>query len=240
VAKVNAGEIMQKVLHSDIISGSNLQLDSKLNTAGNSIGAWQKSLNGKVSLNMENGAFNGINVMGNIIAKYEKYLKRDFPKQEIENRTLFQVVSAELSAKNGIVTSQKLLARSPELSADGNTTIDLPNAKMKLKMLIKGEKFPPFIAKSDAENLKTVKFPFTLEGPFDNLKPEFDYVSPLKGLLKQQAKKKIEQVKQKQKAKLQKKVEKVKQQQKEKIDEIKQQKKEELKNKLKDRLKGLF
>lgn len=229
LTKVNAGEIVQKMLQTDVISGSNLRLDSKLNTQGNTVSAWQKGLNGTVSLNMEDGAFHGINVMANIIEKYEKYLKRDFPKQEIENRTLFQVVTAELSAKNGVFTSKKLLARSPELSADGNATIDLPKARMDLKMLIQGKKFPPFIAKSDAENLKTVKFPFTMDGPFDNLKTEFDYISPLKGLLKQQAKKKIEQVKEKQKEKLQK-----------RVDEIKETQKEKLKNKLKDRLKGLF
>jgi len=229
MSKVSAGDILQKLMNNDLVSGATIDLNSQLDTSGNSINAWKRGLNGKVDLDLKDGVVNGVNLMGGLIAKYEKYIKREFPKGEVENRTAFSEVSTSLNASKGVFTSTKLIAKSPEITADGKVKVDLPAEYLDLAMNIKGEKFPPWISGSDAENLSSVTFPFTLKGRFDNLVPDYDVAGPLKQILKNQAKKKIE-----------KKTTEVKEKAKEQANKKLEQKKEQAKDKLKERFKKLF
>lgn len=227
--KVSAGDILQKLLNNDLVSGASIDFDSKLNTQGNSINAWKRGLGGNVDLHLKDGKLNGVNVMGGLIEKYEKYIKKQFPKGEVENRTAFSDVIAQLEANKGVLSSKKLLLKSPELYADGKAVVDLPKEMLNVRVEVKGEKWPPFISGSDAENLSSVKFPMTIIGPFADPKIDYDVAGPLKDLLKRAAKKKIE-----------KKKEEIKTEGKKKFDKAVDKKKEELKDKLKGRLKGLF
>jgi len=229
MSKVSIAEILQKLLDTDMVSGAKVDLDSQLDSRGNSLNAWKRGLNGKVNLELNEGAFNGINVMSGLIQKYEKYIKRDFPKGEIENRTVFDQVSTSMVAKNGIFTSTKLIARSPEMTANGKAMIDLPGEKLDVTLNLKGEKFPKFISAADVKNLSGVTFPFTVKGPFSAPVIDYDVAGPLKGLAKTLVKKKIEQKKEEAKTKINK-----------SIDTKVDQKKEEIKDKLKDRFKKLF
>jgi len=220
--KVSAGDILQKLLNSDVVSGANVDFNSQLSTNGNSINTWKRGLNGKVNLELKDGHVNGVNVMAGLIEKYEKYVKRDFPKSEIENRTAFDQVSANLIASNGVFTSAKLIAKAPEFSADGKVKVDLPAETLDLAMDIKGEKFPRWIAEADAKNLASVKFPFTLKGPFDNLKPDYDVAGPLKDLAKNLVKQQVQKKAEEKKA------------------EVKEKVKQKAQDAIKDRLKKFF
>ncbi|AKH20890.1 AsmA family protein [Sedimenticola thiotaurini] len=217
---IQAGPLLKDMTATDKFDGTG-KFQAKLQTSGNSINAFKRSLNGNLSFLFADGSVKGFNLAQMLREGQAKLKGETLPASEEVQKTDFSEMSASAVIKNGVLNNQDLLAKSPFLRVTGAGTVNLVSET--LDYLVK-----PVIVSTAAgqggeglEQLKGVPVPVKLTGPYASPKYTIDWAQVVTGT---------------QKAKLEEKKAEVKQQ----LEEKKEETKEKLENKLKGKLKGLF
>ena len=194
LADIDIHPLLKDAADKDLLEGrGNVSLD--LVTAGDTVGALKKALDGSASLKLRDGAIRGIN-----LAKSLREAKAALgggtsaaQKANATEKTDFSEMSASFRIKDGIARNDDLTASSPFLRLAGAGTIDLPKssldylAKVTLAATSKGQDGKA------AASLRGVTVPVRLYGPFASL----DYRIELGDLVKDAARAKVEEQTQK-------------------------------------------
>ncbi len=206
---VEAGPLLKDFMGKDYVTGK-ANLAVKMSAKGIDPMAIRKSLNGKGNFSFENGQVKGVNIGHLIRVAYAKVKKQSEPKEETKD-TDFADLKGSFTAKNGLVTTRDLYARSPLFQVKGKGNANLVNEKldMRLETTVVGNLQDA--ASQSIGELKGTMIPITIKGKFSD--PSFGV--DVESVLRARAKKKVDKAVKKEKKKLE----------------------EDLKNKLKDAFK---
>lgn len=187
---VPIGDVLLAFTGKDQISGTGA-VNANITTSGSRISHFKKNLYGTATANLKDGAIKGFNLAQSIREAKAKINGTTAPAATGDLQTDFSSLIAEVSIKQGIVTTTKLLAQAPFMRITGSGTVDLP--KESLNYLVKAK-----IVASDkgqgGEDLKELNgltIPVKLKGAWASPSVSLDLAS----LLEQKANAEIEKKK---------------------------------------------
>lgn len=219
---VRSEKILETLFGDPYISGA-ADFDANITTAGTTISALKKGLNGKFNAQFKDGSIKGSKLAKNLTeAKNGLRKLRGKPplEKQVSGETRFSSMKASGTITNGVVRNQDLQVLSPLAFIKGEGTANLPASTVDYMV---------YLAEEEKEQKKSF-LPIKISGPFANL----NYSIKLDALAKERLKEEKEKAKEKLKAKLEEKTEKQTEKLKEKLgDELGDQ----LGDKLKDLLK---
>lgn len=180
VTGVTLGPLLRDVAKKDMLDGrANLGMD--VATAGTTVSALKKGLNGSAKVEIKDGAIKGINVAESVRNfKPGSGSKSSQTAGDSTKQTDFTEMSASFAIKNGVAHNEDLKAASPFLRLGGAGDIDIGNstldytAKATLAATTKGQGGPADVA--------GITVPVKLSGTFDKPTWNIDYSGVLGSL----------------------------------------------------------
>ena len=176
---VSVGPILRDFAEQDRLEGKgDISLD--VTTAGASVNAMKRALNGAAKVHLRDGAIKGIN-LGEIIRKARSALGGSSSAADGQSggdktqQTDFSELGASFTIKNGIAHNEDLDAKAPLFRLGGAGDINIPESS--LNYLVKAA----IVATSkgqggrERDDVAGLTVPVRLTGAFDNLKYEVDY-----------------------------------------------------------------
>jgi len=192
---VDIAPLLKDVLDKEIAEGRG-DVGIALKANGLTVSALKQSLQGKVSVNLADGAIKGIN-----LAKLVQGIQRLYKDSRLETmgvnqneKTLFSEFKANFSVTNGVAHNEDLVVKSTVLRLTGSGDIDIGRDSMNYTA-------KAIFAKTDQGGTATL--PVSISGPFDALKIRVDYGALLTDMAKQKIDEKKEVLKEKAKSRLQ-------------------------------------
>jgi AsmA protein len=192
---VEIAPLVKDAVDLELVEGrGNVALD--LTTQGNTVSGLKKSLNGKASVDLANGAIKGIDLAK--LVQGIQGLSRSTTTQTLgvdkNEKTAFSEFKASFKIKNGVAHNDDLAVKSTVLRITGNGDIDIgrDNLNYNAKAIF-----------AKTEQGRTGALPVNVYGPFDDLKFKVDYAALLTDVAKQKVDEKKEQIKEDAKAKMQ-------------------------------------
>jgi AsmA protein len=187
LAGVQIGPLLKDAASVDILEGKgNVALD--IITTGNLVSAMKKTLNGKASLALKDGALKGINLaqsLRNVKSMFSGGKKESEQGAVAGEKTDFSELTASFDIKNGIAHNSDLSMKSPFLRLAGEGDINIPDSS--LNYLAKAS----VVASSggqggkDIADLSGLTLPVRASGPFTALKYKIEFGSALSESAKQ-------------------------------------------------------
>lgn len=212
LANVAIEPLLKDALNKDLLEGKgNVALD--VSTAGDTITALKKALNGTAQVNLKDGAMKGINIaqtLRNFKAKLGTLRGEQTQAANRAEKTDFSELTASFTIKNGIAHNEDLSMKSPLLRLSGAGDINIGDdtlnylAKTTVVATSKGQ------GGAELESLKGFTVPMRITGPLSAPQYKLDFSAMVSEAAKQ------------------------------KVEEKKEEIKGKVEDKLKDKLKGLF
>jgi AsmA protein len=206
---VDIGSVMKATFDSDRLSGR-ADATATLTGTGNTDAAILKSLAGKTSFDVKDGALNGIDLWYELRRARALWKREAVPQRAGAPRTAFDVFKGSAVLDAGVVSNDDLRIESDFVRASGRGTINLDTQALDYRVNAEVYKIPPEGAGAEMGELKAVDIPMTITGTLaePKVRPDLDVL--------------------------------VKQRVKEKVDEEVEKKKEEVKKKITDKLRDLI
>ncbi|BCK86561.1 hypothetical protein MIZ01_0324 [Sideroxyarcus emersonii] len=184
---VDTAPLLKDVANLDLIEGrGNIALD--LTAQGNTVSGLKKALNGKVAVNLANGAIKGVNLEK--LVQGVQNLGKETSVQTLgvdkNEKTPFSEFKASFKVHNGVAHNDDLAVKSTVLRVTGKGDIDIGRGNM------------DYNAKSifaKTEQGKTATLPVNISGTFDDLKYKVDYSALIADVAKQKLDEKKDELK---------------------------------------------
>lgn len=195
---VSIGPLMRDVLNKDVLEGNgNVSLD--VNGEGDTVAAIKKSIDGKLRIDLRDGAIKGINIPGAIRSAKAKLgvLKGEQTQAAtVMEKTDFSEMRATFTIKNGIAHDD-LSAKSPLVRLAGTGDIDIGGEK--LDYLLKATIVATLEGQGGRElaALRGITVPVRISGPFTEPKVRLDFDAMVGEAVKQKVETVTEEVKKK-------------------------------------------
>jgi AsmA protein len=188
---VSVGPILRDFADQDRLEGKgDIALDVR--TAGATVNAMKRALDGTAKVALRDGAVKGIN-LGEVIRKAQSMLGGGAPAAQGQSagdgtqKTDFTELTASFRIKNGIAHNEDLDAKSPLFRLGGAGDINIPAssldylAKASIVATSRGQ------GGKEREELSGLTIPVRLTGPFDNLSYKVDTRGLARDALKSKA-----------------------------------------------------
>jgi AsmA protein len=176
---VSIGPLLRDFAEQDRVDGrGNVTLD--VTTAGATVNAMKRALNGTAKVALRDGAVKGVNI-GEIVRKARSTLGGSQPAAEGETaagnaeKTDFSELNASFAIKNGVAHNEDLEVKAPLFRLGGAGDINIVNstldylAKASLVATSQGQ------GGKERDNLAGLTVPVRLTGSFDDLKYKVDF-----------------------------------------------------------------
>jgi AsmA protein len=176
---ISIGPLLRDFAEQDRVDGrGNVALD--VTTAGATVNAMKRSLNGTAKVELRDGAVKGVNI-GEIIRKARSTLGGSQPAAEGEaaadntEKTDFSELNASFAIKNGVAHNEDLELKAPLFRLGGAGDINIANstldylAKASIVATSQGQ------GGKERDNLAGLTVPVRLTGSFDDLKYKVDF-----------------------------------------------------------------
>lgn len=193
---ISIGPLLKDMAKKDIVDGKgDVSLD--LSATGNLFSQLKKSLNGRASLHLFDGAIRGIDLAATLRGIKSKMGGTQSGIANISEKTDFSELSATFDIKNGVAHNSDLAVKSPLIRLGGEGNIDMGRsvvdylAKVSVVATLQGQ------GGADLASLKGVTIPLHISGPFDSLHYSLDLGSLVKGELKSKVEQKKTEIKNK-------------------------------------------
>ncbi len=203
VAKLNdlsAGPMLKDLTGKDTLDG-NGNFNINITSAGNSVSAIKKKLNGKLDLALKNGAVKGINLAQVIRDTKARFEGKQISSGSEPQQTDFSEMTASATITNGVINNQDLLAMSPFLRVKGAGKINLPAETLNYMVETSIVETSKGQGGKNLEELQGLTIPVKLSGSY--LAPEYEVdwgkvlLSSQKAKVDEQLEKKKDELKQK-------------------------------------------
>lgn len=201
---VQIGPLLRDAASQDLLEGrGDVMLD--LTTAGNTVSAFKKALNGKAALQLKDGALKGINLaqsLRNAKSMFTGGARESEQAAAGGEKTDFSEMSASFVVRNGVARNKDLLAKSPFLRLTGEGEINLVESR--LDYLAKAAVVATSSGQEgkDLADLNGLTIPVRASGPFAALKYKLDFGSAFSAGAKQQFEQKKDELKDRLKSRL--------------------------------------
>ena len=177
----------------------------KINAVGGDANAIKKTLNGTTDLKFTNGALLGVNIAKVIREGKAKLTGKTVPPSDEPVKTDFSELSATTVIKNGLVSNQDFLMKSPFLRVTGNGNANLVSEVVDYNVVTKVTGSGEGQGGEDLADLQGIDIPVKVSGTFSNMK----YRPDLGGVMKAKAQQEVDKQKDKLKEKASEKLEKI-------------------------------
>ncbi len=230
--------LLQNILGEKAVSmngSANMTLDIK--TRGQSVNQLTSRLNGRFKINLGNAKLNGVDAeyfVRKAVAGYLTEKKMAVPaawrgEYKPKQTTALKMARASAIITNGEIKNKDLLLQASRFKVTGAGKINLPREKLDYRIVVDVK---PTRTESAGERLLDIPMPIFVKGNFSQPDISIDSKVWLKSVgkgLRAEVKKEIKQA-----------IKKEKKQQQKKIENKADEKMKDLKNKYRDKLKGLF
>lgn len=197
---VQIGPLIKDAVDFDMVEGKG-NVSVNLTTQGNTVTALKKSLNGALSLNMNDGAIKGINLTK--LVRGAQNLGQGGGVQTLkpstDDKTEFSELKASFKVNNGVAHNDDLLVKSQSLRVSGNGDVDIGNSSINYSTRTT-------LAESIDGKSGSLTVPVQLNGPFADMKFKVDYGAVVADVVKQKLDAKIDAKKEELKQQLQEKL----------------------------------
>jgi AsmA protein len=194
---VSIGPILRDFASQDRLEGrGNVALD--VTTAGATVNAMKRALNGTAKVQLRDGAVKGINI-GEILRKARTALggSRDQAAAGEDPgkkpQTDFTEMSASFTLKNGIAHNEDLEAKAPAFRIGGAGDINIPDSTLDYLVKVSIVATSQGQGGRERDNLAGLTVPVKLTGSFDDLKYQVDMRGMAGEAAKSQASEKIKE-----------------------------------------------
>lgn len=190
LANVNINPLMKDALDKDVLEGrGNVALD--VATAGTTVTAMKKGLNGAASLNLKDGAIKGINLAKTFRETKAVFTTRKDAMQQAKQteKTDFSELSATFRIANGVARNDDLSMKSPFIRLGGAGDINIGEDRMDYVAKASVVNTSGGQGGKELEHLKGLTVPVRVSGPFDKLAYNIEFG----GLVAEAAKAKAEE-----------------------------------------------
>lgn len=191
-AGVNIGPLLRDLADKDLLEGQGtVNLDVR--TAGKTVTALKRGLDGKANLVLKDGMLKGVNLAG-MLRKAKAALGSQSASEEIAQggeKTDFSDMSASFNIKDGVAHNEDLLMRSPFLRVTGAGDIDIGHDRMDYTAKVAVVGTSTGQEGKELESLKGLIVPVKISGPLDKLKYKLDTKEMAKDAAKQEIQKRL-------------------------------------------------
>ncbi|MDT3737428.1 MAG: AsmA family protein [Denitratisoma sp.] len=190
LANVNINPLMKDALDKDVLEGrGNVALD--VATAGTTVAAMKKGLNGAASMNLKDGAIKGINLAKTFRETKAVFTMRKDAVQQAKQteKTDFSELSATFRIANGVARNDDLSMKSPFIRLGGAGDINIGEDRMDYLAKASVVNTSGGQGGKELDHLKGLTVPVRVSGPFDKLAYNIEFG----GLVAEAAKAKVEE-----------------------------------------------
>ena len=190
ISGVNLGALAAAMFDSQQVTGT-ISGAFVLSGSGDTLAAIQQSLDGNLSFELVDGAFEGTDVWYELRRARALFKQQPAPEPVLPARTEFSNVSASGPVTDGVFRNDDLLAELPFMQLTGKGSVDLPKAEVDYKLTARVLEKPEFASGATEEELKEFTeavIPLRISGPLasPSVKPDVE------GMLKKRVKKELE------------------------------------------------
>jgi len=186
---ISIGPLLRDVAAKDLLEGQgNLKL--VLNTAGGSVDAMKRNLDGRAALALRNGAIKGIN-LGESIRSARSLLRGggqpETKPSDASKQTDFTELDVSFTIADGIASSTDLDVKSPLLRIGGEGRADLIASRLDYTVRASVVGTSTGQGGKDLADVRGLTVPVRLTGPFDKLDWQIDWETAGREALKGRA-----------------------------------------------------
>lgn len=195
-AGIQIGPLLQDLSGQERLTGKG-RFSTNLDTQGNSVNAFRRTLRGKFDFNFEDGAVKGFNAAQVIREAKARLSGKPVPKNSESEQTDFSELSGSGTITNGVLSNQDLLAKSPYLRVNGAGEVNLVQESLDYRVegvvvnTSKGQ------GGEGLDELQGVVIPVHLTGPLASPKYTINWEKVLlesqKGKIKEKIQEKLEE-----------------------------------------------
>ncbi len=203
----------------DTVRGTG-RLELDLNTRGQTVGQLKSQLAGRAAVQLRDGAVKGFNLaeLGRKAKAALALKKDDYEKASATAQTDFSEIAMSFAIAQGIARSSDLAAKSPYLRVGGEGQIDIPRSAIDYTAFVTVTDTSKGQGGAELAALDGIRLPVRLTGPLDAMQYQVQWSAVGGAIAKEAVKQKLE----------------------EKLGLDSQEKKDALKEKAREKLKGLF
>jgi AsmA protein len=186
---ITIGPLLKDLADKDVLEGrGNVSLD--VGTAGSSLAALKKGLEGAARVDLKDGAIKGIN-LAETLRKAKSVLSAKGASEQAaskQEKTDFSELSASFAIRNGIAHNEDLALKSPFLRLTGSGDINIGNDTMDYLAKVTVVASASGQGGKDLGDLRGLTVPVRLSGPYDALKYRIDFGAMVGEAAKEKAK----------------------------------------------------
>lgn len=198
---ISVGPLIRDMTKKDILEGRGA-VSVDLAASGNLVGDLRKTLAGKASLRLTDGAVRGVDLAAALRGIQSKIGGAQSGAANASEKTDFSELSATFDIRNGIAHNSDLTAKSPLFRLGGEGDIDIGRSAMNYLARVSVVATLQGQGGADLSSLRGVTVPVRISGPFDSLHYSLDIGSMASGALKAKVERKKAEVKDKVKERL--------------------------------------
>ena len=174
---VSIGPLVKDALNKDILEGKG-SVTIDIRAEGPTVQAMKKSLQGKASLALRDGAVKGFNIPAKLReakAALGKLTEERVQSASMQEKTNFSDLSASFDINHGVAHNKDLVAKSPLLRVSGNGDIDI--GAEQINYLARATVLASLEGQGGKEllSLKGVTVPVRISGPWAATKVSLDF-----------------------------------------------------------------
>jgi AsmA protein len=192
LAGVNLASLANSMFDQDNISGT-INGSFALHGAGRNLASIRQDLDGNMSLELVDGAWEGTDVWHQLRAARAMFRQEPAPEPELPARTEFTSVSATGTVNDGIFSNDDLLIELPFLKLTGNGIVDLPQAQVNYSVQARVLDKPELmsgVSEAELADFTTTVVPVKITGPLSSpsVRPDIEAVfrQQVEGALEEQ------------------------------------------------------
>lgn len=182
---ISIGPLLRDAIQQDILEGKgNVALD--LTTAGNTVTAFKKALNGAAQLNLKDGAIKGVDLAGAIRNVKVKLGGGDAEQGANQaQKTDFSEMTATFTIKNGVAHNSDLNAKSPFLRITGEGDVNIPADSIDYVVKAAVVASTSGQGGKDRADLTGLTLPVRIYGPYSAIKYKLEFSQMVSGASKE-------------------------------------------------------
>jgi AsmA protein len=177
IEDVQLGALAMAMFEQDNITGT-INGSFELSGRGADLGAIQRDLDGKLSLQLSDGAWEGTDIWHELRKARAAIRQEPAPEPNLPARTRFSEVSASGPVTNGVLNNDNFKAELPFMQLTGNGSVNFAEGTVDYRMSARVFEKPEFIGDEvtaqELEDLSKTRIPIRISGPLadPSIKPD--------------------------------------------------------------------
>ena len=180
LAGVNLSALAKSMFDQDNISGT-INGSFVLRGAGRNLAAIRQDLDGNMSFELVDGAWEGTDIWHQLRAARAMFRQEPVPEPKLPARTEFTSVAATGTVTDGIFRNDDLIIELPFLQLTGSGSVDLPAAQVNYSMqarVFDNPQLMPGISQAELADFTRTVVPVKISGPLSSpsIRPDIEAV----------------------------------------------------------------